>query len=248
MWDMAGPVVVAALAAYFLGNLNGAVTVSTLLDKDDVRSHGSGNAGMTNYMRSYGLQKTGLVVLIDLGKALLACFMGATFDEVVEDYMTTYVNYYHLEKGSEQYLAVQESNIIATLKTITGVTDVAVLKEADLSSAATAYFSLIGLTAEEIGALKANLAKDYALPEEAPEETPEEVPEETPEETPEEVPEETPGESAAYTVVAGDCLWNIAYRFYGAGGRWPEIYEANKDIIRDPAMIYVGQVLVIPAA
>lgn len=76
MWDMAGPVVVAALAAYFLGNLNGAVTVSTLLDKDDVRSHGSGNAGMTNYMRSYGLQKTGLVVLIDLGKALLACFMG----------------------------------------------------------------------------------------------------------------------------------------------------------------------------
>ena len=172
--------------------------------------------------------------------ALLECFMGASYDQVVEDYMTTYVNYYHLEKGSEQYLAVQESNIIATLKTITGVTDVAVLKEADLSSAATAYFSLIGLTAEEIGALKANLAKDYALPEEAPEETPEEVPEE--------IPEETPGESAAYTVVAGDCLWNIAYRFYGAGGRWPEIYEANKDIIRDPAMIYVGQVLVIPAA
>ena len=48
-------------------------------------------------------------------------------------------------------------------------------------------------------------------------------------------------------MVSGDCLWNIAYRFYGAGGRWTEIYEANKDAIRDPALIYVGQVLTIPA-
>ena len=52
-------ILVAALAAYLLGNLNGAVTVSSLLDRDDVRTHGSGNAGMTNYMRSYGVPKTG---------------------------------------------------------------------------------------------------------------------------------------------------------------------------------------------
>ena len=38
-------ILVAALAAYLLGNLNGAVTVSSLLDRDDVRTHGSGNAG-----------------------------------------------------------------------------------------------------------------------------------------------------------------------------------------------------------
>ena len=55
-------ILVAALAAYLLGNLNGAVTVSSLLDRDDVRTHGSGNAGMTNYMRSYGVPKTGLVI------------------------------------------------------------------------------------------------------------------------------------------------------------------------------------------
>lgn len=66
----------AFLTAYFLGNLNGAITVSTLLDKEDVRSRGSGNAGMTNYLRSYGLKKTGLVICIDLGKALLSCLVG----------------------------------------------------------------------------------------------------------------------------------------------------------------------------
>ncbi len=70
-------ILVAVLAAYLLGNLNGAVTVSSLLDRDDVRTHGSGNAGMTNYMRSYGLRKTGLVILLDLGKALLASYLGA---------------------------------------------------------------------------------------------------------------------------------------------------------------------------
>ena len=70
-------ILVTVLAAYLLGNLNGAVTVSSLLDRDDVRAHGSGNAGMTNYMRNYGLKKTGLVVLMDLGKALLSCFLGS---------------------------------------------------------------------------------------------------------------------------------------------------------------------------
>lgn len=70
-------ILTAALAAYLLGNLNGAVTVSSLLDQDDVRTHGSGNAGMTNYIRNYGLSKTGLVILLDLGKALLASYLGA---------------------------------------------------------------------------------------------------------------------------------------------------------------------------
>lgn len=175
--------------------------------------------------------------------ALLACFMGASYDQVVEDYMTTYGNYYHLEKDSEQYQAVQESNIVSILKAITGITDSAELKDADLAAAAADYLADIGLTQEEADALKANLAKDYTMPEE-----PEETPEETPEEVPEEVPEETPEESSTYTVAAGDCLWNIAYHFYGTGSRWTEIYEANKDTISNPGMIYVGQVLIIPAA
>lgn len=54
-----------------------------------------------------------------------------------------------------------------------------------------------------------------------------------------------------YTVVKGDCLWNIAKRFYGDGNQYMKIYEANKNntgknkIIK-PALIYPGQVFVIP--
>lgn len=77
MSGLVSRIIVVVLTSYFLGNINGAVIISSLLDRDDVRSHGSGNAGMTNYLRSYGLQKTGLVVILDLGKSMLASFLGA---------------------------------------------------------------------------------------------------------------------------------------------------------------------------
>jgi nucleoid-associated protein YgaU len=46
-----------------------------------------------------------------------------------------------------------------------------------------------------------------------------------------------------YTVQAGDSLWSIAQKFYGTGSKWGELYELNKDIIKDPRLIFVGQVL-----
>ena len=49
---------------YLLGNLNGAVWVSHLM-KDDVRTHGSGNAGLTNFIRSYGAKHALLVIAVD---------------------------------------------------------------------------------------------------------------------------------------------------------------------------------------
>lgn len=50
-----------------------------------------------------------------------------------------------------------------------------------------------------------------------------------------------------YTVKSGDCLWNIAKKFYGNGGRYTEIYNANKGVIGgNPNLIYPGQVLTIP--
>ena len=70
------PILLIAFTAYLLGNLNGAICMSTLLEKDDVRNHGSGNAGMTNFLRSYGGWKTLLVILIDIGKTVLACLVG----------------------------------------------------------------------------------------------------------------------------------------------------------------------------
>jgi nucleoid-associated protein YgaU len=49
-----------------------------------------------------------------------------------------------------------------------------------------------------------------------------------------------------YTVKAGDSLSKIAKALYGDAGRWPEIFEANKDQISDPDVIRVGQELRIP--
>lgn len=52
-----------------------------------------------------------------------------------------------------------------------------------------------------------------------------------------------------YTVANGDCLWNIAKRFYGNGSLYTLIYEANKGVIGgNPNLIYAGQVLTIPPA
>ena len=67
-------IVIAALVSYFLGNHNGAICVSLMMG-DDVRTHGSGNAGLTNFIRSYGTGRALLVVLIDAGKAVLACLV-----------------------------------------------------------------------------------------------------------------------------------------------------------------------------
>ena len=67
--------ILAAVGSYLLGNLNGSVIASSLIAHDDVRSHGSGNAGLTNFIRSYGVQSALLVVLIDAGKAILACLI-----------------------------------------------------------------------------------------------------------------------------------------------------------------------------
>ena len=67
-------ILVGALTAYLLGNLNGAVCISALMN-DDVRSHGSGNAGLTNFVRNYGAGKALFVIAIDMGKAVLSCLV-----------------------------------------------------------------------------------------------------------------------------------------------------------------------------
>jgi len=49
-----------------------------------------------------------------------------------------------------------------------------------------------------------------------------------------------------YVVVSGDSLSKIAQREYGAASQWNRIYEANRDILKDPDKIYPGQKLRIP--
>lgn len=49
-----------------------------------------------------------------------------------------------------------------------------------------------------------------------------------------------------YEVVSGDSLSKIAKREYGDMMKWKQIYEANRDIIKDPNLIYPGQKLKLP--
>lgn len=51
----------------------------------------------------------------------------------------------------------------------------------------------------------------------------------------------------SYTVKKGDTLWRIAKKYYGNGSKYTVIYNANKDKIKNPNLIYVSQVLTIPA-
>ncbi len=67
---------IAVVVGYFLGNLNGAIFTSKIMH-DDVRSHGSGNAGLTNFIRSYGTGRALLVIVMDAGKALVGCMIGS---------------------------------------------------------------------------------------------------------------------------------------------------------------------------
>ena len=64
------------LVSYLLGCFNGAVVTSHFISRDDVRKHGSGNAGLTNFYRTYGAKYALIVIACDMGKTLLSCLIG----------------------------------------------------------------------------------------------------------------------------------------------------------------------------
>ena len=67
---------ITVVVGYLLGNLNGAFLMYKLFAHEDIRKSGSGNAGLTNFMRKFGPSKGIWVLLIDIGKAVLACLIG----------------------------------------------------------------------------------------------------------------------------------------------------------------------------
>ena len=69
-------VAVVIIAAYLLGSINFAIIISGKKYKQDIRDHGSKNAGMTNMMRTYGKKAAGLTLLGDALKAVVACIIG----------------------------------------------------------------------------------------------------------------------------------------------------------------------------
>ena len=67
---------VIVLVSYLLGCINGSVMTSHFIIKDDVRKHGSGNAGLTNFYRTYGAKYALMVIGLDMGKTVVACLIG----------------------------------------------------------------------------------------------------------------------------------------------------------------------------
>ena len=86
--------------------------------------------------------------------ALLESLIGMKYEDIIADYMVTYYNYYGVEEGTDKYTAIMNSNIVKSLQAAYGVEDLA---KADLAAEAEEYLAEIGLTADEIAALKANL-------------------------------------------------------------------------------------------
>ncbi len=70
-----GFIALSAVAAYLLGSINSAIIISKAFYRDDIRKHGSGNAGLTNMLRTYGKGAAGLTLLGDMLKTALAVFI-----------------------------------------------------------------------------------------------------------------------------------------------------------------------------
>lgn len=78
--------VAVAVVAYLLGCFNGAVIVSKYILRNDIRTHGSGNAGLTNFYRVFGGGLTFAVILTDVFKAVLAVLFGRwAFSTILAD-------------------------------------------------------------------------------------------------------------------------------------------------------------------
>ncbi len=61
--------------SYLLGSINSSIIISKVLYRDDIRKHGSGNAGMTNMLRTYGKGAAGLTLIGDMMKTALAILL-----------------------------------------------------------------------------------------------------------------------------------------------------------------------------
>lgn len=83
-----------AVLSYCLGCLNGAVTVSKYILRDDVRNYGSGNGGLTNFCRVHGGPLTILVVLADVLKAVVAVLFAAWLASVISPVLVPLAKYW----------------------------------------------------------------------------------------------------------------------------------------------------------
>lgn len=78
-------VLVIALVSYLIGSINPAIILSKALNKEDIRTQGSGNAGTTNTLRTMGKWQACVVLLVDVLKAVIAILL-ANWVSTIGDY------------------------------------------------------------------------------------------------------------------------------------------------------------------
>lgn len=161
--------------------------------------------------------------------ALLEALMGASKSDIVKDYMQSYINYYGVKVGTDQYNLISQ-DVLGMLKVIAGTDD---LDKANLAAGANNYLLSGGMTAKQIAALKANLSAKPAAPGQG--------------NTGNTNNNGNNGNTVVYTVAKGDTLWSIAKKKLGSGKRYVEIVNLNKSLIKNINSIKVGQKLIIPA-
>ncbi len=180
------------------------------------------NKGIYAIHCNEGKDRAGLVT------AIIECLMGASSDEVVKDYMTTFYNYYGITPDDVKYQTIANSNIKKTLSMLFDVTDI---DTADLAAEATDYVRSIGLTDVEIAQLKSNLSEPVSIT--------------STDANTNSLDTTATSKNAAiiYVVKPGDTLASIAAQQLGDKNYWKQIYNYNKDSISDPNLIYTGQEL-----
>lgn len=77
VWNYVGAIAITMVVSYLLGCCNTSIIISKYLLKDDVRNHGSGNAGLTNFFRVFGKKKILFVILADALKTVCSVLIGA---------------------------------------------------------------------------------------------------------------------------------------------------------------------------
>lgn len=77
VWNYVIAVAITAVIAYLLGCCNTSIVISKYFLRDDVRNHGSGNAGLTNFYRVFGQKKILFVILADVMKTVVSVLLGA---------------------------------------------------------------------------------------------------------------------------------------------------------------------------
>lgn len=76
-WTVVLAVLAVAVISYLLGGCNTSIVISKYFLRDDVRNHGSGNAGLTNFYRVFGAKKILFVILADVLKTVISVLLGS---------------------------------------------------------------------------------------------------------------------------------------------------------------------------